>query len=76
MAGRDENGCQATRRNTAGISKEGEYQTRFLHFYEIIVRIMEQILSCPSCFLEIFDTVVADAGGTSSRAARRGLEAG
>lgn len=31
MAGRDENGCQVTRRNSTGISKEGEYQTRFQH---------------------------------------------
>lgn len=55
MAGRDENGCQVTRRNTAGISKEGEYQTKFLHFStRLDVRIMEQILSYHSCFLEIF----------------------
>lgn len=29
MAGRDENGGQVTRRDSVGISKEGEYQARF-----------------------------------------------
>lgn len=33
MAGRDENGSQVTRRDSAGISKEGEYQARFSKYF-------------------------------------------
>lgn len=89
MAGRDENGRQVTRRDSAGISKEGEYSGEsilnirmYLNSTRVVLysRTVFSFFSIhfppsPPLFSKYF-TVMADAGGTSSGATRRGLEAG